>query len=107
MKIGTQRRLEYLMYGLEVTLTAIEQLTKDGYYAKEIKHFGNKLYEAIQMKYNKGFKQSTPKAMDYYVRLMDWQTLQADVFSKMEKMEEQDKVKYLMALDNFNTINLR
>jgi hypothetical protein len=45
--------------------------------------------------------------MDYYVRLMDWQTLQADVFSKMEKMEEQDKVRYLMALDNFNTINLR
>lgn len=107
MKLETQRRLEYLMYGLEVTLLAIEELKKDGFYAKEIKHFGNKLYEAIQAKYNKGFKQSTPKAMDYYVRLMDWQTLQADVFSKMEKMEEQDKVKYLMALDNFNTINLR
>jgi len=59
MKLETQRRLEYLMYGLEVTLTAIEQLTQDGYYAKEIKHFGNKLYEAIQTKYNKGFKQST------------------------------------------------
>ena len=107
MNKETQRAIEYLMYGLEVTLTALEQLTKHNFYAKEIKHFGNKLYEVIQSKYNKGFKQSTPKAMDYYVRLMDWQSLQAEVFSKLETLPEENKIKYLNALANFNTINLK
>jgi hypothetical protein len=107
MKKETQTKLEYLMFGLEVVLLATEELLKDNFYSKEIKFYGNKLYDAIQLKYSKGFKQSTPKAMDYYVRLMDWQGLQSDVFAKLEKLKEEDKVRYLMALDNFNTMNLK
>lgn len=107
MKIETQRRVETLMYSLQQSLEAIEDLKQDNFYSKEVKMLGNRLLGVLDTLFYKAFKNSGLKGADYYVRLNDWVKISCDSFEKFDKLSEDGKVKYLTALANFNTINLR
>lgn len=49
----------------------------------------------------------TTKATDYYHRLNEFQKIGLVTFERFDKLSEEGKIKYLNALANFNTINLR
>ena len=107
MKQETKRRVENLMFALQLTLESLDDLKQDKFYSKDIKFHGNRLLEKIEKTFAESFKGTSVKAMDYYVRLNDWQKIATSTFEKFENMSENDKVRYLAGLSNFNTINLR
>lgn len=107
MKIETQRKIEILMLGLETTLLSLDDLVQDSFYSKKIKQHGNWLKSEIEILYNKGFIGGTPKGVDYYIGLMEWLKINIEFYAKFNELSEEKKEKYLLALSNFNTINLR
>jgi len=108
MKTETVRKVENFMFGLQTTLYALDDLKSENFYSKEIKYYGNLLTNKIESFYKKAFGSvNTEKGVEYYSSLMAWLSISSENFSKFDKLTEEEKVKYLMALDNFNTINLR
>lgn len=107
MTTETKRRVEVLMHSLQQSLEALEDLKQDKFYAREIKMLGNRLLSALDVMFSKAFSNSGLKGADYYVRLNDWIKISCHTFEQFDKMSEEGKVKYLTALSNFNTINLR
>ncbi len=107
MKDETKRRVENLMFALQLTLESLDDLKQDKFYSKDIKFHGNRLLDNIEKTFSESFKGTSTKAMDYYVRLNNWQKIATSTFEKFETLSEESKVKYLNALANFNTINLR
>ena len=108
MKKETVRKIESIMFGMQTTLYALDELKNEGFYSKEIKYYGNLLIGKIEGFYNKSFGGSnTGKGVEYYSHLMHWLSMSSESFSKFYDLSEEEKLKYLMALDNFNTINLR
>jgi hypothetical protein len=108
MKKETIRKVENFMFGMQTTLYALDELQSEKFYSKEIKYYGNLLIGKIEAFYNRSFgATNSGKGVEYYASLMDWLTMSSDNFSKFNELSEEEKVKYLMALDNFNTINLR
>lgn len=107
MKPETQRRVENLVFGLQLTLEALDDLKQDKFYSKEIKFHGNRLLDVIENTFSQAFKDSSENGTDYYIRLNDWLKIASSTFSQFEKLNNESKLKYLNALANFNTINLR
>lgn len=107
MKQETKRRVENLMFALQLTLESLDDLKQDKFYSKDIKFHGNRLLEKIEKTFAEAFKDSSEKGTNYYIRLNDWLKIASYTFSKFENMSENDKVRYLAGLSNFNTINLR
>jgi hypothetical protein len=107
MKKETQRRVENLVFGLQLTLEALDDLKQDKFYSKGIKFHGNRLLETIEKTFAEAFKDSSENGTNYYIRLNDWLKIASSTFSQFENLTEESKLKYLNALANFNTINLR
>ena len=107
MKQETQRRVENLVFGLQLTLEALDDLKQDKFYSKDIKFHGNRLLDVIEKTFSEAFKDSSEKGTNYYIRLNDWLKIASSTFSQFENLSEESKLKYLNALANFNTINLR
>ena len=107
MKQETKRRVENLMFALQLTLESLDDLKQDKFYSKDIKFHGNRLLEKIEKTFAEAFKDSSEKGTNYYIRLNDWLKIATSTFEKFENMSENDKVRYLAGLSNFNTINLR
>ena len=47
MKQETKRRVENLMFALQLTLESLDDLKQDKFYSKDIKFHGNRLLEKI------------------------------------------------------------
>jgi len=107
MTTETQRRVENLMFGLQLTLEALDDLKQDRFYSKEVKFHGNRLLSNIENTFSEAFNNSGDEATDYYIRLNDWLKIATSTFHKFDKLPEESKLKYLSALANFNTINLK
>lgn len=103
----TKRRVENLMFALQLALVALDDLKQDNFYSKDIKFHGNRLLDNIEKMFEKSFKDASGRVMDYYVRLNDWQKIATSTFEKFDSLSEESKLKYLNALSNFNTINLK
>ena len=107
MKIETQRKVEALMFWLQTSLVALYQLEGEGFYKHKIKNYSKLLIKEIESMSESTFKSSGSEGVAFYVRLMDWLALSCAEHAKFDKLSEASKVKYLMARDNFNTVNLR
>lgn len=108
MKPETQRRVENLLFSMQQTLEALDQLKRhDRFESKKVNGGINKLRNAIDEAFAGMFRSSSEKGTNYYINLMDWLKISSSTFEKFDKLSEESKLKYLNALANFNTINLR
>jgi len=103
----TQRKIENFTFGLQTTLIAIDDLKSDGFYAQKIKYHSNLLMKEIERLFGTTFKGASARTTDYYIGLNDWMKISSSTFEKFDKLPEDRKIKYLNALANFNTINLK
>lgn len=107
MKQETQRKVENFIHGMQVTLEALDDLKSDRFYAQKIKYHGNLLMKEIERLFSDSFKVNTQEAVDYYIGLNDWLKIASSTYSQYSTLTEENKVRYLAGLSNFNTINLK
>jgi hypothetical protein len=94
-----------ILMALQLLLDALEDA--DGVFARKTKQNANRLKRDIENTFNGVFCGVGTHASDYYLDLLEFMKQQSIVFARIYEYEEEDKIKFLMALQNFYTINLR
>jgi len=94
-----------ILMALQLLLDALEDA--DGVFARKTKQNANRLKKDIEGTFNGVFSGVGTHASDYYLDLLEFMKQQSIVFARIYEFSEQDKIKFLTALQNFYTINLK
>lgn len=94
-----------ILMALQLLLDALEDA--DGVFARKTKQNANRLKKDIEGAFNGVFIGVGTHASDYYLDLLEFMKQQSIVFARIYEFSEQDKIKFLTALQNFYTINLK
>jgi hypothetical protein len=100
-------KVNNVLVALQLLLEAIEDAEADGVFTQKVKQSSNRLKADIEKVYNTVFKNVSTIASDYYVDMLEFLKQQGLIFSRFHEYSEEDKIKFLSALQNFYTINLK
>lgn len=100
-------RINNVLVALQFLLEAIEEAEADGVFTQKVKQSSNRLKLDIEKVFNSVFKDVSLIATEYYLDMLEFLKQQGIVFARIYEYSEEDKIKFLLALQNFYTINLK
>lgn len=100
-------KVNNVLVALQLLLEAIEDAEMEGIFIQKVKQNSNRLKADIEKVFNNVFKDASLIASDYYVDMIEFLKQQGIVFARIYEFSEHDKIKFLLALQNFYTINLK
>ena len=100
-------KVNNVLVSLQLLLDALEDAEVNGVFARKVKQSANRLKGDIESTFDGVFKDVSTIASDYYIDLLEFMKQQGVVFARIWNYKEEEKMKFLLALQNFYTINLK